>query len=422
MRVKILSILLFLLVIYSCKQDEHVEQTSDNIKIEDAFNSQKTSALRREIEYIPLWEKQQNYNDEIYIPVKADKTISLIQANREKVSTNNDIWLLGKYKDGKWNFSILQLYPDHSTRKFESGIVVVEDFQSGKLSYIDYKDSKFYYQKHEEKGGTRAYSPNPEQPPCKEVWVEICAGDGAVRSCSKRLIVICNEDPGEPTFPQPPMPTNPTTPPILIDLPEIRTVFKVTNHCTNPCLKAAVDNLIASNVRSATHEILIDVFNQGDDFNLDFYETNMLPPDIHGQASVKLDNYANGVPGKMNVKIDLNVNTLPKSSQEYVALTVIHETIHAYLYSKGFLTTTVGQHEMMWASYIDVMANYLNSNYGMNLNEAKILATDGLQNTFQSKIDDKIYNDLNNSTGIPSDRRGTIATAHRSGTKGHTCK
>lgn len=422
MKSKILSILLFLLVVYSCKQDEQVDQTSDNIKIEDAFNSQKTSALRREIEYTPLWDKQQNYNDEIYIPVKANKTINLIQANREKITTNNDIWLRGKYNDGKWYFSILQLYPDNSTRKFESGIVVVEDFQSGKLSYIDYKDSKFYFRNQQEKGGKRAYSPDPEQPPCKEVWVEICAGDGAVRSCSKRLMVICDGDTGEPTFPKPPAPTNPTNPPIFIDLPEVKTVFKVTNHCTNPCLKAAVDNLIASNVRSATREILIDVFNQGDDFNLDFYETSTLPSDIHGQASVKLDNYANGVPGKMNVKIDLNVNTLPKASREYVALTVIHETIHAYLYSKGFLTKTVAQHDMMWASYIDVMANYLNSNYGMNLNEAKVLATDGLHNTFQSKIDDKIYNDLNNNGSIPSDQRAKIATGYRTGTKGQTCK
>lgn len=52
--------------------------------------------------------------------------------------------------------------------------------------------------------------PMDEQSSCKQVYVQICAGEGAEMSCDTRLMVICEND-GE--TPNPSNPSNPSNPP-----------------------------------------------------------------------------------------------------------------------------------------------------------------------------------------------------------------
>jgi len=201
------------------------------------------------------------------------------------------------------------------------------------------------------------------------------------------------------------------------------TAFDITNHVQNPCLKKIVEGVINSDIRSATRESLLNVFKEGQNFNLEYYESNQLPDLTGGTATVRGGSYNDkGQLAKLNIEIKLNVNTLPDASEEYVALVVVHESIHAYLYSKGFFSKNIDQHDLMWSNYIDVMAGYLNQKYGTDMNEARTLATEGLQHTFQSKIDDTIYRALGEKLLTPAEQRATIAEKYRTGQKGTTCK
>lgn len=123
----------------------------------------------------------------------------------------------------------------------------------------------------------------------------------------------------------------------------------------------------------------------------------------------------------MDVDIELNVNTLPKASQEYIALTTLHESIHAYLYTKDYFNQAISQHDVMWSSYIDVIAGYLNRNYGTDMDVARILATDGLYNTFGSKITEEVYTKLINKKPFPSDQRSALIEKYKLGQKGKKC-
>ncbi|MFE7085559.1 SprT-like domain-containing protein [Sphingobacterium spiritivorum] len=210
----------------------------------------------------------------------------------------------------------------------------------------------------------------------------------------------------------------PTNPPIGGgDTGEQKEEENIENNIENPCLKKIVDEVISNDIASLTNECLLDVFKQNDKINLRFYETTRLPDLTAGIASTT---FTSGT-SNLDVKIELNANTLPNASQEYVALAVVHESIHAYLYTKGFFTTMIDQHDMMWSSYIDVIAGYLNQQYGTDMNVARTLATDGLQNTFGSKILESTYEGLNLKTGEPAEKRGIIATQYRNGQKGKKC-
>lgn len=190
----------------------------------------------------------------------------------------------------------------------------------------------------------------------------------------------------------------------------------------DPCLKKIVNEVVANDVKLKTGNLLFNVFKQNEDFNLSFYQSSFMPPLLGGTAQATSGLVSNnGNVKKLDVSITLNGVSLPNSSQEYVAVVIIHEAVHAYLFSKGFFNNSIDQHEIIWVNYVDQIAAYLNQYYNTDINVARVLATEGLQNTFGSKITDAIYTNLKGESNIPSEQRFYLIDQYRTGSKGKKC-
>lgn len=210
MKFKILHVSLFLILFWGCKRNDLDNSLKDE-SIEEAFNLQKISRADKEISYTPNWTKKQEYNGEVYVPLKADKTIIPIVNGIKQVSINNDIWLLGTQKDQQWSFRVLKIFPEDPLDKFRSGTIIFEDFQTGTLSYSEYRSARFYKkEKSNHISGTLSEkrAMGDVQPGCKEIMTQVCAGEGEVMECTTKLMYICDDD--TPTPPTPP----PLPPPI----------------------------------------------------------------------------------------------------------------------------------------------------------------------------------------------------------------
>lgn len=209
MKTKILQMLICFIVVLGCNRNDHYVGLSEE-GIKESFALQNSSRLDKEISYTPLWSAQTAYNGELYIPVKSNKKISPIIAGQKLPAINDDIWLRAVYKQDRWEFTILKVFPKDPENKFKSGTVIFENFKDGNLSYADYSDSKFLINTTKSSKQIKSSNnPMDEQPACKEVLVEVCAGDGPDLYCSLRLMVICDNEGGIPN------PGNPSTPPPL---------------------------------------------------------------------------------------------------------------------------------------------------------------------------------------------------------------
>ncbi len=73
-----------------------------------------------------------------------------------------------------------------------------------------------------------------------------------------------------------------------------------------------------------------------------------------------------------------------------VAITVIHEVLHAYMNYTGKPINGDRQHLAMGEQYLNLMSSYLQVNYGMTKKNAVVLALGGLENyTWFNEVRDK---------------------------------
>ncbi|WP_394678319.1 hypothetical protein [uncultured Sphingobacterium sp.] len=134
MKFKILQIFLCLILLIGCNRNDSDLAVQEN-GIVESFKVQSSSRVDKEINYTPDWSAKQEYNGEIYVPLKADKEIFPIIDGNKQLSINNDIWLKATYKEDNWKFTILKVLPNDDSDKFKSGIVVYEDYKNGTLSW-----------------------------------------------------------------------------------------------------------------------------------------------------------------------------------------------------------------------------------------------------------------------------------------------
>ncbi|MNY12501.1 hypothetical protein D3C86_1455870 [compost metagenome] len=125
----------------------------------------------------------------------------------------------------------------------------------------------------------------------------------------------------------------------------------------------------------------------------------------------------------MDVTVQLNVNNLPGSSQEYIAMVAVHESIHAYLSYKGYAFSH-NQHDLMLANYVDLMAKYLTDNYNMPTADAYSVAMGGLYEAFQNSVNNQTWANIEAKLGskLPSlNERSRLLADYETGHKGNKC-
>ncbi|WP_313419283.1 hypothetical protein [Sphingobacterium multivorum] len=239
--------------------------------------------------------------------------------------------------------------------------------------------------------------------------------------------------PSWPSYPPPPPPSYPPTYPPGgsggggggSGTTVTRGGYIITNNLNNPCLKGMVDKIVDKDIVFKANESLKSIFGANAKFNVIFYESTELKSDVNGNAKPNRIVYdSQGNLSEMDVDIKLNLNNLPGSSQEYIAMIVVHEAVHAYLDYKGYSYNT-NQHDIMLRDYVDVIANYLVNNFNTPVNDAYSVAFGGLYQAFQNSVNNQTWSSIESKLGnkLPSlNDRSRILADYETGHKGAKCQ
>jgi len=146
----------------------------------------------------------------------------------------------------------------------------------------------------------------------------------------------------------------------------------------NPCLKAMVDSIMSKNIKGKIDSMIQGVFGGASTLNLTFTDQKpMLISTDDGEDIPFYDANHN----LLADSIHLNAAILATSSKEFIAATIMHEALHAYLDSKGIAIGDM-QHNTMATNYLTTMAHDLKSMFpGMTDQVAYSLAWGGLEGT-----------------------------------------
>jgi len=161
-----------------------------------------------------------------------------------------------------------------------------------------------------------------------------------------------------------------------------------------PCAHKIINETL--NCNDEVNAILRNVFGVNDNVNLKFIADPNVPD---GESGITKHTKGGG---NFDFTIGLNVNMLNTSTKDYIAATVIHEGVHAYINyrygqwqissdSNSFKTQfpiywqyrgNDPQHNQMAESYVNLMQNLIiNLNPSINSTVARALAWGGLQET-----------------------------------------
>jgi len=133
---------------------------------------------------------------------------------------------------------------------------------------------------------------------------------------------------------------------------------------------------MADHLENYTSNIANSFFGTSDSFNMNFLDVKSLPDTIDGVTDC-----AGNIPHIFTADIKLNANTLSTASKEYIAATIMHEVIHAYLTLYG-TNGSLNQHTDMATNYLSIMAIDLKLLYpGITEEDATALSWGGLGET-----------------------------------------
>ncbi|WP_343557480.1 hypothetical protein [Sphingobacterium sp.] len=203
----------------------------------------------------------------------------------------------------------------------------------------------------------------------------------------------------------------------------------IVNNVKDPCVKKMVDSIISKDIEFKTRQSLYIIFGQTNDFNLYFYDNDpTLSYNTLGTCLASNLRYSQGQLSGMDATIQLNSPRLSTMSQEIIAVTTVHEGIHAYLSYKGFISqNNQAQHVEMLKSQVSLMANYLITKFNTPAKEAYALAFNGLDvafNELTSATKNQIITELSTSLGttFPTlSERAIIMADYEMGYKGKKC-
>lgn len=220
--------------------------------------------------------------------------------------------------------------------------------------------TEWSYQTHEQTQWVCDEVGNEEDDP----WGDCLGNGGTPESCFCDLIGDCNGGGGGYEEPPP--------------LPE------VLNNVDDPCLKSSVNNAIALDCKNEISSFINTVFGNSDQFILDFQDNTLIGSQATFDAYTVTGPLNNNNLTTLKTTITLNNPQLNDASKEYIAATILHESIHAWIdYLFPSQPANAEQHNLMAASYrFDMMLNALKQMFpGLNSQDAIDLTWGGLYNS-----------------------------------------
>ncbi|MGJ1421654.1 hypothetical protein ACR79T_18700 [Sphingobacterium spiritivorum] len=437
MKYKILLFLALALIVYSCnREDFPIEKESGNrVSIEllkarfhsdsiafSKSNVQPDFNFRQSLQRKIMWDKAIHSKDGLfYIPVKLS-----LPANQLATFKNGSkdygfkVFLRIDPKANIPQYEMLTFFPDKkSNAKIFSGVVLTDDYFVGQTTYSIYPTNNSLQNREGFKKVARL-----GEEACARVKVgEVCVGN----YCSPRYEKVC-DDRGKSPFPEE----------ITEEVDDSEMApgggggngnqdeeENIENKIENPCLKNMVDKIIKKDIEFTIEETLLSIFGENNNFNIVYKENPDLKADNEANAIVTYYTLNNdGKFSKMNIDISLNVNTLPNSSQEYIAMVIVHESIHAYLDYKGYVYNT-NQHDIMLSNYVTLMADYLINNFQTPSKDAYALSFLGLYDAYKKSINNQTWESIKNKLGnklTTESERLNLLDQYQSGYKGKKCQ
>ncbi len=160
----------------------------------------------------------------------------------------------------------------------------------------------------------------------------------------------------------------------------------VINQVQDPCLQYMVNHVLFRSPQSVISNLIQRTFNQQTVFNLRIMDSERIAFTTDGITTASLNTTTNPMVLEADVVITLNRTVLKNASQEYIAATILHEAVHAYMYEQGNLGAM--QHEAMYIGYAQTIASTLKAMYpNLTENEAWGLSVGGLEKTWSFNID-----------------------------------
>jgi hypothetical protein len=176
---------------------------------------------------------------------------------------------------------------------------------------------------------------------------------------------------------------------------------EITNTLKSECFNQVLSDLISHNLKGKMAHIieLFDNTKAGGKFDFTIVDSYNEPFKGFGDIfkSAKTD-------GKT---INLNTATLSNSSKEYIAKTIMHEILHIYIGNKRALE----DHTKMATEFITPMAELLSEIYPINLREAKIICTIGLD-SIDKDLFEKVLAKIDTEKPVTTDERDKIFFGH----------
>lgn len=184
---------------------------------------------------------------------------------------------------------------------------------------------------------------------------------------------------------------------------------EISHDLTDPCLVAMYNKYTSAqwdNLIARTTKVLFGRFGKT---NLRLHQTTSLP------ASTDAITSATESGGIVSMDIDLNLNVLPNSSQEYIIATILHEVLHAQFHVSGM--NDVLDHDTMANEYISLMADALQEIFPNLANDREVavaLAWGGLYKTLAWPL-------FISSNPTQAQAIINMNNAHKAGTSGTIC-
>ena len=190
----------------------------------------------------------------------------------------------------------------------------------------------------------------------------------------------------------------------------------ITDKLNNPCLKNVLNKITqTTNLNGKIADIIHDVFATNDKVNLTFEEYTSSSDGPAQTLAPIVDN--NGI---YNEDIKLNLYHLKDASQEFSAIIMVHETLHAYMnYNGQFLLNQLYQHQEMADKYVTDIKNFIQQSYPINDADAYSIILNGLKDIFKNNT--PLYLQTLQSKYHVTDPAGTYE-AYRGGIEGTMCK
>ena len=386
-------ILLFITVflsVLSCKDDHH-ESSSEDYDLIAAFDKVKQSSVKRDISYMPKWQERIEFEGSSYIPLKTDKRIYSYTQDSVKYSLEGKIWLKANKEGANWKFTILNILPNDPEYNKKSGIFLYEDWKTGQFSYLGYVEDRLYspsaYNNTLKLKGYVKKGHIP--PPCNFIYSTVCAGEGEDQVCTTRSTMVCSDatggggsgtggGSGDGSGGGNHGGGGGSTPPIIPPNTPSKEDKEIIDSLQGyPCAQAVLAKI--PNLQNKISEWLKKEFSKTPSPDERIYI-------IKFNASLQLGNNVDGqhigyeTSAKEVHLVTLNGNMLKTASQEYIAATIFHESLHAFLLSERLRLKALNQESQFailypgWTPYtIGGQVKYANdqNNFGTLLEDLK---------------------------------------------------